>query len=161
LEELFVKGKAPREYCTIHKQYIINSMNGASWKKVYEVYPPEYASWVMHERKPVPPPGSYLASENSRETRHRIKRLMIVSPNSGDYFKIDPVLRTEYQKIIIAGYVPKNVTQVKLKINDDEEIPFIEKGVEWNLKKGVYRFQLVGNVGAISERSSPIVINVE
>jgi len=161
LEELFVEGKTPREYCTLHKEYIVRSINGPSQKKVYEVYPPEYTSWVMNERKPIPPPGSFLASENSSEIGHGIKRLMIVSPNSGDYFKIDPVLRTEYQKIIIAGYVPKNVTHVKLKINDDEEIPFNDKGVEWNLKRGVYRFQLVGNVGAISEYSSSIVINVE
>ena len=42
-----------------------------------------------------------------------------------------------------------------------EEMPFDDRGVEWNLRNGIYRFQLVGYVGSQSEYSPPVIINVE
>ena len=86
---------------------------------------------------------------------------MIVSPNSGDYFKIDPVLRPEYQIIRIAGFIPGNMSNVMLKINETQKIPFNEEGVTWMLRKGIFRFQLFGYVNEKQISSNPVVINVE
>jgi hypothetical protein len=87
--------------------------------------------------------------------------LSIVSPSGGEYFKIDPVLRREYQKIRVAGFIPRGVTGVILRINGREEIPFGAAGVEWQLEKGVFRFQLCGYAERNLLVSAPVVINVE
>ena len=93
--------------------------------------------------------------------REQVDRLMIVSPNSGDYYKIDPVLRPEYQTITIAGFVPRGLTGVVLRVNGKEDLPFDAAGVEWKLQKGVFRFQLYGFVEQKQVHSSTVIINVE
>jgi penicillin-binding protein 1C len=161
LDEWFLESNLPKEPCTVHQQYLVQSGSAGVQKKIFELYPREYESWVRHEKIPVPPPDASLSREHQQKPSHEIKRLMIVSPNSGDYFKIDPVLREEYQKILIAGFIPGTVSDVRLKINDNVEIPFHEEGVSWNLKKGTYRFQLIGDAGNRKEYSTPVIINVE
>jgi len=160
VDEWFVEGKVPSELCDIHREYIINNDDGIETKCIYEIFPPEYSSWALFEGLPSPPLSARRSLPHSRDTES-VDRLMIVSPNSGDYFKLDPVLRSEYQTITIAGYVPSKVSQVILRINESQDIPFHEHGVEWKLQKGVYRFQLRGYTESKYVVSKPVVINVE
>jgi penicillin-binding protein 1C len=146
IDEWFVEGKAPSAPCNIHR--------------VYEIFPPEYASWAANEGLPAPPANARLVSRPLMREEHG-KHLMIVSPNSGDYFKLDPVLRPEYQIITIAGFIPSTVSHVTLAVNGKEECPFDEHGVEWKLRKGIFRFQLWGYKEKQKIVSSPVIINVE
>lgn len=160
ITETFVKGEEVKEPCDIHREFLIQSVDGIERKKVFEVFPPEYSPWAANEGVPTPPPGARLASLGRKEDDH-VKRLMIVSPNPGDYFKIDPVLRPEYQNITIAGFIPRMVSHVTLRVNGTQEIPFHEPGVNWRLQKGVFRFELCGFVGEKRVVSSPVIIDVE
>ncbi len=158
--EWFIDGKAPAESCDVHREYILPGTGGHRVKRVFAVFPAEYRSWAASEGLPLPPPGSRDVSRDHRKDP-RIDRLMIVSPNSGDYFKMDPILRPEYQTITLSGYVPRGTTGVRLRINGKEEIPFEETGVRWQLQKGVFRFQLCGYSDNRQVVSSPVIINVE
>jgi hypothetical protein len=160
INEWFIDGKAPAESCDVHREYRIRTADGRERTRTYLVFPPEYRAWASSEGVPVPPPGSRENVREGRSSSH-IDRLMIVSPNTGDYFKIDPVLRREYQTITIAGFVPRGLSGITLRVNGGQEIPFDETGVRWQLQKGVFRFQLSGYAGEKQCVSLPVVINVE
>jgi penicillin-binding protein 1C len=160
INEWFIDGKAPAESCDVHREYRIRTADGRERTRTYLVFPPEYRAWASSEGVPVPPPGSRENVREGRSSSH-IDRLMIVSPNTGDYFKIDPVLRREYQTITIAGFVPRGLSGITLRVNGGQEIPFDETGVRRQLQKGVFRFQLSGYAGEKQCVSLPVVINVE
>lgn len=160
LSELFVEGSRPSDSCDVHREFMILDRDGVSHKRVYEVFPREYSQWAASQGLPTPPPGSRRISF-SRPGERSVKHLVIVSPNSGDYFKVDPVLRPEYQRITIAGFIPPAVSRVTLRVNGGKEIPFDKDGVEWTLQKGVFRFQLQGYNKDEKTTSTPVVINVE
>ena len=134
--------------------------DGKDRARTYEVFPVEYSSWAASEGVPAPPPGARRVSHDTKGKQHG-DRLSIVSPNPGDYFKIDPVLRREYQVITIAGFVPRGISDVRLRVNATDELPFDNAGVQWQLQKGVYRFQLCGIAENKMVFSAPVVINVE
>ena len=160
ITEWFMKGKAPAERCGVHREFLVRGPDGREKMETFEIFPAEYRFWAASERIPVPPPGARIAPGAAGPAR-TIERLSIVSPSGGEYFKIDPVLRREYQKITIAGFIPRGLSAVALRINGGEEIPFGPSGVEWRLEKGVFRFQLVGREGSAVVTSAPVVINVE
>ncbi len=159
ISEWFPKGKVPIKYCAVHREYLVEDMEGKKNTNVYEIFPSEYTAWSSSEGLAPPPPSALPVHNSLCDTR--IKRLTIVSPNTGDYFKIDPVLRPEYQTIIISGFIPKAISHVMLSVNDQEEIPFTEDGVQWTLQKGIYRFQLYGFLENQTVKSRPVIINVE
>ncbi len=160
IDEWFIDGKAPVEHCEVHQQFDVRLVDGREGKRTYQVFPPEYRLWAASEGVAAPPPGARRVSTDSRGGGG-VGRLSIVSPSGGEYFKIDPVLRREYQKIRVAGFIPRGVTGVILRINGREEIPFGAAGVEWQLEKGVFRFQLCGYAERNLLVSAPVVINVE
>lgn len=159
ISEWFPKGKAPAEQCTIHKEYLVEDNDGNKDTKVYEIFPVEYAAWSSSEGLLQPPPSATPVHNSMVD--NRVKRLAIVSPNTGDYFKIDPVLRSEYQTITISGFVPRAISHVMLYINGEEKMPFDADGVQWKLQKGIYRFQLCGLSENQSVKSQTVIINVE
>ena len=156
----FMEGNVPRERCDVHREYLVRDRDGWEHRETFEIFSDEYRFWAASERIPAPPPGARRAPASSGESG-KISRLSIVSPSGGEYFKIDPVLRREYQKITIDGFVPGGLSGVVLRINGGEDIPFGPSGVEWCLQKGVFRFQLVARDGDAVVRSAPVVINVE
>ncbi|MGA7161815.1 MAG: penicillin-binding protein 1C [Bacteroidota bacterium] len=161
IEEWFIEGKTPSTPCTVHRQYVIPGDDEKAGRHLYEVFPPEYSLWSVNEGLPAPPPSARLDSGTPTAHDEHGKHLMIVSPNSGDYFKLDPVLRREFQIITIAGFIPSSVTRVTLMVNGKEECSFDERGVEWKLRKGIFRFQLWGYAEKKKIVSSPVIINVE
>jgi penicillin-binding protein 1C len=160
LDEWFPEGHTPSESCSVHQEFRITMPDGGERRKTYAIFPVEYREWVREEGIPAPPPGARRVS-GFAVADLRIDRLMIVSPNTGDYFKIDPVLRREYQTITIAGFVPPGMDHVRLRINGAEDRPFTSAGVRWQLQKGVYRFQLVADSRRSEVYSRPVVITVE
>ncbi len=140
LQEWFVQGNVPTDQCSIHKEFLVTDRQGGTTRRVFEIFPQEYKQWTITEGIPMPPPSA--APIVQKRTNDSYK-LSIVSPNNGDYFTIDPILRSEYQTITISGFIPESCRNVKLKINNEKEIPYSSQGIQWKLKKGVFRFQLI------------------
>jgi penicillin-binding protein 1C len=160
INEWFIDGMEPGTPCDVHQEFVVRTPDGRERTQTYEIFPPEYRQWAAIEGMPLPPPGARRVARRGDRGEH-VDRLTIVSPNPGDYFKIDPVLRREYQSITIAGYVPRGVTDVHLRVNGALELPFDNGGVQWQLKQGVFRFQLSGIAENMVVVSAPVVINVE
>jgi penicillin-binding protein 1C len=142
--EVFLPGTAPSANCPVHKMFLVRGMDGVPSKKVYEIFPEEYAEWVRSEEIPQP---SSRAMEYDGRTVPELERkdFAIVFPHSGDVFKIDPVLRKEYQKVKVATTVPQSIGKVKLKVNDSTEISYSPIRDAWiPLTKGKNTIQLTG-----------------
>jgi penicillin-binding protein 1C len=170
IKELFILGKEPKQRCTIHQAFRVTTDADRTEKQIYEIFPPEYRSWAEEERIPEPPAGAVYIVTSRFETgtsqlttgnRKLLNRFSILSPNSGDIFKIDPVLRPEYQSIKILAAIPQQFTDVKLIVNKTETLPFDPSGTWWSLKKGPQRLQLEARDRKRMVLSKPITIEVE
>ena len=76
-------------------------------------------------------------------------------------FKIDPILRPEYQSIQILAAIPREFRNVMLVVNDKERLVMNERGTWWTLKKGTQKLQLEARDRNRLVVSKPITINVE
>ncbi|MBI3006610.1 MAG: transglycosylase domain-containing protein, partial [Ignavibacteriales bacterium] len=156
--EWFLKGQTPTKTCEVHQLFQVQSVEGHWFQRVFEILPPEYQSWTQDQRIPSPPPGSMRVVEKSAVERRSIA---ILSPANGEIFKIDPILRKEYQTIKISGIVPRASRDVKIRINDERVLPFESQGIWWELQKGLHRFRLEAKVGNRKILSEAVRIQVE
>jgi penicillin-binding protein 1C len=147
-----------REHCSVHCLFTVRGEHGIPAERMYELFPPEYASWQQAEGIPVPPADAVPAGRAAAAAE---PRLAIASPNNGDHFKIDPALRREYQTITIRGFFPRPAEEVRLAIDGDAGIPFSSAGYSWRLQKGVHQFQLIGMLHAHRIASTVVTITVE
>ncbi|HTP12124.1 MAG TPA: penicillin-binding protein 1C [Bacteroidota bacterium] len=183
IKDWFIRGKEPKERCTIHQAYRVMTESGAVQNRVYEVFPPEYRAWSDEQRIPVPPAGALHTSSLSQTSSSQLpnrklsnyqisstnrqsaignrQSFRILSPLSGDIFKLDPVLRPEYQTIKVSAAIPPEYSDVKLVINKTEKLRIDDTGAWWALKKGTQRFQLEARDRSRLVLSKPITINVE
>ncbi len=189
IKELFIRGREPRARCEVHQAFRVTTELGTTQKQVYEIFSPEYRSWADEERIPSPPPGSvHIKSANAQTglpiTQSNIgnrqffvhnhqsafinsqsaihnRQFCILSPLPGDIFKIDPILRPEYQTIRVLGVIPEEFSDVKLVVNKKEKLPFDPTGTWWTLKKGVQRLQLEAKDRNRIVMSKAITIEVE
>jgi penicillin-binding protein 1C len=201
MKEWFVRGKEPKEHCTIHQAFRVTAEDGSTRDRVYEIFPAEYQAWAADERIPQPPPGAahIAALQETRSANSAIENrqseiaaripppsnsqsairnrqsdvsipqstirnsqlFRILSPLSGDIFKLDPVLRREYQSIKILAAIPRQFTDVKLVVNRKEKLPIDGSGTWWTLKKGLQRLQLQARDGNRTVTSKPITIQVD
>ena len=83
-----------------------------------------------------------------------------MSPLPGDIFKIDPVLRPEYQTIKVLAAIPPQYSDVKLVVNRKEKLPMSDAGVWWTLKKGSQQLQLEAKNGKRVVFSKPVTVEV-
>jgi penicillin-binding protein 1C len=156
MNEWFIKESAKASKCTIHRKFAIPRSDGSVEKKVFEILPPEYKLWSEEQHYPIPPPQAILLHEiKESQVEPSGVRLDILSPNNGDFFKLDPILRSEYQTVKIVGSVPNSLKEVKLRINGKQLLSYQNGGIWWPLQKGVFRFQLEGR-----ENNHLIVSNV-
>ncbi len=158
IRDWFVKENVPKEKCNIHKEYFVKNGRNETVRQVFEVFPREYQQWMINEGIPNPPVDAVPVSTKRIDTHFK---LAITSPNNGDLFAVDPVLRSEFQTITISGFIPEKIQDVKLKVNDCTEIPFSSQGVQWKLEKGTFRFQLVATKNNSRIASNSVFITVE
>lgn len=94
----------------------------------------------------------------------RVKEFQIAFPKDRDVFKMDPILRQEYQRIKLKVSIPRNmeVDRVEWQINDnkigDSSYPF---SLYWNLKPGTYSIKAIAIAGNQRQESSSVGIKVE
>ncbi len=161
VEEWFIRGTQPVAPCKVHQRIVIDRRNGLragretpfaqQESKVFEVWPPEYRSWMAANRLPQPP------EEMSPAESEAPPRLAISFPDDGDVLKIDPILRREYQSIVLQAVVPSGIHEVEWLINDSSYVkvrwPFQAR---WQLQTGTFRLQVKG-VQDKAEHLSPEV----
>ncbi|HEY6951018.1 MAG TPA: penicillin-binding protein 1C [Bacteroidota bacterium] len=107
--------------------------------------------------------GNRLSRSSNRQLPYRQSPnvLRILSPLPGDIFKIDPVLRPEYQSIRILAAIPQQFSDVRLVVNKKETLPCDPSGTWWTLKKGRQRLQLEARDRNRVVVSRPITIQVD
>ncbi len=183
IKEEFIRGKEPKQRCAVHQAFRIVTESGSTQRHVYECFPPEYQTWALEERIPQPPAGSVRIAAistqdgmpisdlsidnrqsspaNPQSSFRNSQSFRILSPLPGDIFKIDPVLRPEYQSIKILAAVPRQFSDVKLVVNKNDKKPFDRAGTWWMLKKGTQRLQLEAKNGDRVVLSKPVTVQVD
>ncbi len=165
LEEWFIKGTAPTSVCDVHRAYLIDLRNEQLAtrqtpqeqveERVFEIWPEEYASWMAANRLPLPP-ASY--SEPVKEPR---QRLAISFPSDGDIFKIDPILRPEYQTLQLEALVPQGIETIEWIV---DSVSFAKTkspySARWQLTEGSHRMQLKADSQPTPLYSPEILISV-
>ncbi|MBI2428368.1 MAG: transglycosylase domain-containing protein [Ignavibacteriales bacterium] len=141
IQELFIAKKIPTERCDIHKKYFVRRSDGSLQDKVFEIFSPEYKEWAELENLPRPP-ATAIESDARSSNRLTANRPVIVFPHDGDVFKVDPVLRREYQKIKIDALLPHTISDAQLVINGNERVAYNREGTWWQLRKGEHHLQL-------------------
>jgi penicillin-binding protein 1C len=104
MEEYFIKGSEPDMVCDVHRHFRIDTRNGLLASsdcpdelvvdKVFEVYPPEFYNW-SRDTGNEPPPGRVSDYNSGNSVMSEISY-----PKDGDVFKIDAVLRKDYQVVV-------------------------------------------------------------
>lgn len=169
MQELFIEGTKPHQLCTIHRTLKIDTRNGLLvtrstprefvQEKIFETFPLMFESWAMKEGIPKPPAGISI------ESTKPVAPLAIGFPCSGDVFKVDPILRAEYQTVTIESLVVPGVEDVSLWLNGNEVAtlrpPYRFRLPLASLRKGSSTLILKGKKGARSVQSEQIVVAVQ
>ncbi len=159
MKEWFVRGTEPKEVCDVHRLYRVRE----GTERVFEIFSREFETWMEMQHISLPPANSrrLISRGQERHTSALDQSFAFVSPNDGDYFKIDPILRREYQRIRIVGAVPAKISGVTIRIDGGDRIPFQSHEFWWQLKKGAHRLQMEGIVADRLVVSKPITIRVD
>ncbi len=155
--EWFQKGKEPVQRCSVHQTFEVTTENGGRAIRVYEVFRPEFSAWTEEERlPPVPANATPVRTDDPAGNR---SQPMILYPNDGDQFKLDPILRPEYQSVKIVGVAPEKSTGISVRV-DNDVLDFKPAGVWWSLKRGRHTLRLEAIVGDTKRISRPVAIEV-
>ncbi|MBN2357178.1 penicillin-binding protein 1C [candidate division KSB1 bacterium] len=147
IQEWFVAGTMPTEKCRVHQTIAIDRRDGSpancdtprSFVTVekFEIWPPEYHPWMESVGLPIPPQNLSSIEHNPDPV------LAILFPDDGDIFKIDPILRREYQTITLEAMVPSGLMKIDWTLDDSLLVrcsaPF---RVKWMLQPGDHTLQL-------------------
>jgi penicillin-binding protein 1C len=155
--EWFQKGKGPVQHCNVHQTFEVTTETGGRALRVYEVFRPEFSDWAEVERLPrVPANATPARADNPAGNR---SQPIILYPNNGDQFKLDPILRPEYQSLKIVGAAPDKSRSISILV-DNDVLDFNPSGVWWSLKRGKHTFRLEAIVGDRKRISKPVAIEV-
>lgn len=153
-KELFVPGTAPRDTCTWHKMVTVDDRTVFQDSSTYQPYPdlhrgkrqlfldlPSiYYPWMIENNIPFIPAQSQTGKETSARSLHAFT-LKILAPLPDEIYKIDSILRRNYQQISLKADIPSSVQQVEWFVDDKLYAtlnhPFIAR---WPLQEGVHEF---------------------
>ncbi|MFH1259593.1 MAG: penicillin-binding protein 1C [Elusimicrobiota bacterium] len=153
LEEIYLPGTVPREICRLHQLDKIDKRNGLIAqsdcpekfieKKVYEKYPLLYDQWAKSAGIQQPPDGE-SAMINLAGVDHKQNLWDIEFPKDGDIFKIDPILRKEYQTVTLKPKIADQIKTVRWFIDNqlitDSLYPYT---ASWSLKEGKHLIRFI------------------
>jgi len=159
MEEIFIEGTEPKEVCDFHRLIRLDRRNGLLATKdcsedvieerIFEVFPPLYQSWVAKEGISLPPQSFSSLSEEPGQglidykKESESKYLAIAFPDEGDIFKIDPVLRRDYQNLRLEAIIPEEISRITWLI-DGQPFATVEKpfAAWWPLTPGRHRVEV-------------------
>lgn len=159
MREWFLDGTVPTARCEVHRR-----VGG----RVYEVHPPLYRSWMADVGLPLPPStGGWTTRPRLEEEEEpeetpareapRPSQLAVAFPEDGSTFRLDPILRREYQTVLLRAVVPDGVREVEWRVDGRSlgrcPSPFTQ---EWPLQPGVHTVTL--QAPGVGERTVTITV---
>lgn len=152
MEEYYLKGIRPGDVCNVHRMIRLDQRTGLPasedcpeefiFEKIYEIYPPEYYEWMVKNGMAFP--EEILSSEENPSGRG--KDILITSPAEGDTYRIDPVLRPEFQILYMKAIVSEGIKEIIWFIDGagagTTSYPFI---YQWHLVPGEHTVKAEGN----------------
>ncbi len=134
MKEIFIEGTQPELSCNVHRVYRVDTRTGAIadsstpkqfvQEKLFETFPPIFDQWASEEKIPKPFPGTPafaatlkdidgLNGRNDQSFGKINSEFAITIPEDGAIYKIDPVLRREYQTVTITMAVGQSYDDVE------------------------------------------------
>jgi penicillin-binding protein 1C len=189
--EKFIRGTEPTGGCTVHRVIPIDirTMRYADshtpdqfvQNRIAEIYPPLYDTWFetrvydgritvsdvydpnedlrFYSGTDYERVNAEIEEADRRKTGH--ERFAILFPEDGAVFKVDPILRKEFQNVKINLAVGKEFHNVRL-LQNGEVMENVGTGpsLTWNLRRGEFEFELVATHNGSEVRSNPVRIIV-
>lgn len=175
MQDFFLPENAPNATCDWHRVIAIsaqnrNGMTPASAKNltphVALLYPAHYQSWAHAEgiAQPLPLANALSLFSNQQpatSNQHPASSLTITFPDEGDIFKIDPILRREFQTLLLECVAGEGIRQVTW-IVDGEIVKTVASPfrARWQLRQGEHVVQARGRRGGTTVESAPIRFRV-
>ncbi len=172
--ESFVIGTEPGHRCSVHRIYPVDIRTGrladrtdpGSFTRdhIVEVYPPLFDAYFQNRILPfkshplVLSDSGFDGEERKELSTHTFD---IVYPENGSVFKIDPVLRREYQNLTIRVAYSGSYRDIMLMKNG-EIISLLDgkNTFTWNLQRGEHEFLIEGYSHGRKESSRPVRVVV-
>ncbi|MCD6310764.1 MAG: penicillin-binding protein 1C, partial [Candidatus Eremiobacteraeota bacterium] len=165
--EIFTTKNMPGKTCSVHRAIAIDSMTGQPptpdtpaerlAEKVYRVFPPIYDEWMSKN-------GEEILSAKFKKTNHKTLqpgKPEICRPSHGSIYVRDPILRKEFQTIVLSAISPGRPEHLawyvdgKLYSQENKDV------VRWQLRPGRHVFEAeVSFPTGDKVRSSPVEILV-
>ncbi len=147
-EEWFGHHHLPVDTCQVHQNFAIDTRNGLlaaphtpeqfKTRKIFEIWPSAYWPWMQEQNMQLPP--------QKISTLDTKQEFSILFPDNGDIFHIDPILRREYQTLMLQAAVNVPVDTVTWFIDGQAyqscTRPF---SVRWPLEKGRHTLEIRSN----------------
>jgi penicillin-binding protein 1C len=143
ISEKYRQGSAPQQACKVHQLFFVEKRSGEIVKKtghpqgvesrLYEVWPAEFTAWMQENGLPLPP------DSQDQEEVHG-EPLAVSFPDDGDVYKIDPILRKEYQTLLCTAVAPAHVRSLDWII-DDKVAASVSRpfSFRWSLSPGSHK----------------------
>lgn len=165
INEVFITGMVPNTRCDMHRALRLDSRNGLLCsadcpaefvqEKIFEIYPTEYYGWARDSGIPLPPASVSVLSGKGGDGCY------IEIPKDGEIYKIDPVLRREYQSISLKPKITENVNRLTWHIDNREitssAFPYT---VDWQLEPGKHIIAFTAEGAGRLLKSNKIQITV-
>ncbi len=173
MTELFLPEAPPRERCDWHRILLGHAESADPWidaralkpqPRLALFYPALYQPWAASEgiRQPLLlsaveflPAQKHAAARNTHLESPR-DSLRITFPDDGDIFKIDPVLRVEFQTLLLECVVTEGTEQV-IWLVDGSPLAMVPAPfrARWQLRKGEHFVQIKAKGAAGESTSAP------
>ena len=161
-QRLFLDGTAPTDTCDVHQRFRLDRRTGrhagaatppeAVEEKTFAVYPPAYHAWMREHGWPLPPTVRQEDLVEASPSEPAITdRLQVQYPESGTAFRVDPVLRSAYQKIHLSGSAAEDLLDVHWRV-DGRRLVGGYQGAALPLEPGTHRIEL----WAVDEHGHPL-----
>jgi len=163
--EYFLAGSEPSETCTVHRAFYYDLRNdqpanaltppARRQRRVLEVWPAEFAAWMAENNLPAPPEPPPPAAEGQTQ------QLAVSFPDQGDVFKIDPVLKPEFQTLLCTAIAPGHIRTLEWLV-DGLRVASVPRpfNYQWPLARGRHRLAVqIHDRGAV-QRSEEVEILV-
>ncbi len=174
--EVFLTGTVPAlsDTCRTHRLVEIDRRSGLlasettppafRLAKRYAVHPPEYHPWMRANGHPLPPTARHadvLAADSAGNGPLRFSdRLRVQYPEDGTAFRMDPVLREDFQQIHLRGTLAEDLLGAAWWINN-ERLGGDYRSAAWTLRPGRHTIELRAVTPAGERlRSRPATITV-
>jgi len=163
--EYFLAGSEPRESCTVHRAFYFDRRNdqladahtppAMRQRRILEVWPAEFAGWMAENNLAAPPEPLSPAIEE------RSHWLAVSFPDEGDVFRIDPVLKREFQTLMCTAIAPGHIHSMEWLV-DGQLVATVPRpfNYQWPLARGKHRLAVQIHDRGTVRRSEEVEILV-